>query len=67
MKDFKNVKEGDRLRCINQEGWGHFKVGGFYCVTSLWDGMISGPSIDLAGHPVSGYFAGDFELVEDDA
>lgn len=57
MQSFKGLKVGDKLRCINSEGWNKFKEGGVYIVTDVWQ-----LGIDLDGQPVSSDFCSDFEF-----
>lgn len=68
MESFEGLEVGDKLECINPEGWRHFKRGGVYTVTELWEnpGIVgrAGASIDLDGMPVTCQYSNDFELYE---
>lgn len=64
MKNFDNLKVGDKLICVNDEDWGSFKKGGVYTVTEVWGGWDV--NIDLDNNPVACEFAGDFVLYEED-
>lgn len=64
MKNFDNLKVGDKLVCVNSEGWATFEKGGVYTVTELWEGWDV--NIDLDNIPVACEFAEDFELYEED-
>lgn len=58
MENFKDVKVGDRLICINQEGWdGDFVWGGFYKVTEV---MESGSYARIGDVLVHEAYAEDF-------
>lgn len=64
MKNFDNLKVGDKLICVDDEGWSSFKAGGVYTVTKLWGGWDN--NIDLDNIPVACECAEDFELYEED-
>lgn len=60
--NFSKVKVGDKLVCVNPDGWAFFKLDGVYTVTELWGLPHFGDyNIDLDGKPVSGIFSDDFE------
>ena len=63
MRSFDDLKVGDKLICVNSEGWASFEKGGVYTVTDLWGGLDS--NIDLDGRSVACEFAEDFELYEE--
>lgn len=65
MKNFDNLKVGDKLICVNSEGWDGFEKGGVYTVTEVWEGW-RGVNINLDDSPVACQFAEDFELYEED-
>ena len=64
MKNFDDLKVGDKLVCVNSEGWGSFKKGEVYTVTELWGAWDSNISLDRL--PVACEFAEDFELYEEE-
>lgn len=60
MKDFRDLKVGDKLVCVNEEGWEEkFEKGGVYVVTRICD-IIPG-FIELDGTTVSPRHSEDFE------
>lgn len=64
MKNFDNLKVGDKLICVNSEGWDGFEKGDVYTVTELWGAWDT--NIVLDNINVACEFAEDFELYEED-
>lgn len=59
---FNNLKVGDKVRCVNSEGWEEsFEEGEVYTVTAAWS-----PYRKNFNHtPVSFHFTEDFEIIEE--
>lgn len=55
-------KVGDRLECLNGDGWEHFVEGGVYECTRVWP---RGGGVDISGRPVGSMHFRDFRLAED--
>lgn len=57
--EFLELRKGEKVRCINSEGWASFTAGGIYEVTSVW-----ALGVDIDGKPAAALFSEDFEKVE---
>lgn len=64
MKNFDSLKVGDKLICVNSEGWDGFEKGEVYTVTELWGDWDTNITLDNSN--VACEFAEDFELYEED-
>lgn len=59
---FNNLEVGDKVRCVNSEGWGEsFEEGEVYTVTDAW--LPEG--VDLDDCSVSSSFMADFEIIKE--
>lgn len=60
LEEFRALKLGHLVTCVNSEGWCSFVEGETYAVTDDWWGTKEGVNLD--GQPVAAEYHEDFEV-----
>lgn len=61
-EEFRALRPGHKVTCVNSEGWRSFVEGETYTVTGTYMGVVFGVGLD--GTPAAEWYHEDFEVYQ---